>query len=210
MKATMPLRRPVRLQSQRGVTLIVALIVLVLMTLAAIGLMRSNDTANLIAGNLAFKQAATLSADPGVEAAIAWLEANNTGAFLDVDAPQVGYTASSLSNAGLPLGEAFWNQMQASGVCNLPMVGGVCGVNPVSDVAGNSVSFMIQRLCNSAGNRNGAGCAVVAGNVNSSGNNVGAGEIQLTAGSNAVFYRITVRVVGPRNSASYVQAIVSM
>lgn len=195
---------------QRGVTLIVALVVLVLMTLAAIGLMRSNDTTNLIAGNLAFKQAATLSADPGVETAIAWLEANNTGAFLDVNAPQVGYTASSLNNGGLPLGEGFWNQMSASGVCNLPMAGGVCSVNPVADAAGNTASFMIQRLCNAAGNRNGAGCAVVAGGVNSSGNNEGAGEVQLTAGSNTVFYRITVRVIGPRNSASYVQAIVSM
>jgi Tfp pilus assembly protein PilX len=40
----------------RGAVLFIALIVLVAMTLAGIAIMRSVDTATLIAGNLAFKQ----------------------------------------------------------------------------------------------------------------------------------------------------------
>ena len=195
---------------QQGVVMMVALVILVVMTLAGIALMRSMDTTNLIAGNMAFKQAATHSADSGVEQAIAWLEANNAGAFLDSNAAASGYTASSANNAALPLGEAFWTQMSASGVCNLPVVGGVCSAAPAANGAGNRVSYMIQRLCASAGNRNGAGCSIVTGTIVATGNNEGAGEEHLTGTSSAVYYRITVRVVGPRNSVSYVQAIVSL
>jgi Tfp pilus assembly protein PilX len=198
------------LPRQQGVVMMVALVILVVMTLAGIALMRSMDTTNLIAGNMAFKQAATHSADSGVETAIAWLEANNAGSFLDNNIPVVGYTASSPNNAALPLGEAFWTAMTASGVCNLPMAGGVCSANAVPNASGNRVSFMIQRLCAAAGNRNGAGCSIVTGAVVASGNNEGAGEEQLTGSSTSVYYRITVRVVGPRNSVSYVQAIITL
>ncbi len=195
---------------QRGVVMMVALVVLVVMTLAGIALMRSMDTTNLIAGNMAFKQAATLSGDSGVEAAIAWLEANNAGSFLDVNNPLVGYSASTPNNAGLKLGEAYWTDLVASGVCNLPVAGGVCSPAPVANESGNQISFMIQRLCAIPGNRNSASCATVATSVVSTGNNEGAGEEQLTGTGTAVFYRITVRVVGPRNAVSYVQAIISL
>ena len=65
--------------SQRGIVLIVALIVLVAMTLTGVALMRSTTSGNRVAGNLAFRQSATLSADTGIEAAITWLEANSAG-----------------------------------------------------------------------------------------------------------------------------------
>jgi len=197
-------------RQQGGVVMLVALVVLVVMTMAGIALMRSMDTTNLIAGNMAFKQAATHSADSGVEAAIAWLEANNAGAFLDTSHPEVGYSASSPNNAGLSLGESFWTGLLASGACNLPMAGGVCSAAPVANSSGNQVSFMIQRLCASAGNRNSADCSIVTGTVVATGNNEGAGEESLTGNSTSVYYRITSRVVGPRNAVSYVQAIVSM
>ena len=58
---------------QQGIVLFIALIALVVMSLAAVALIRSVDTNTLIAGNLSFKQAATTSADAGVEAAISQL-----------------------------------------------------------------------------------------------------------------------------------------
>ncbi|MFN4359982.1 MAG: hypothetical protein ACK4F4_04570 [Hylemonella sp.] len=209
------LKRP--RHGQRGVVMMVALVILVVMTLAGISLMRSMDTTNLIAGNMAFKQAATQSSDVGVEAAISWLEANNAGSFLDNSNQPAGYTASTPNNAALALGEAFWNGLAASGVCNLdldpatPVVfPRACVATPKPNASGNSVSYMIQRLCAATGNRNGAGCSIVAGAIVASGNNEGAGEEQLTGQSTAVYYRITVRVVGPRNAVSFVQAIVSL
>src|ERR1044072_4039301 len=58
---------------QRGVVLFIALIVLVALMLASVSLVRSVDTANIIAGNLAFKQASVQAADTGIEAAVAAL-----------------------------------------------------------------------------------------------------------------------------------------
>lgn len=195
---------------QRGVVMLVALIILVVMTLAGLALMRSMDTSNLIAGNMAFQQAATNSADSGVETAIGWLEANNINAGLDAALPNVGYTASTANNAAYPLGEAFWNALAPAGVCFLPMAGGVCSAAPgAPDAAGNTVAFMIQRLCSATGNRNGAGCATSPGTNSSAGNNEGAGEEQLQSNT-AVYYRVTVRVTAPRNTVSYVQSVVSM
>src|SRR2546428_13810539 len=65
---------------QRGVTLFIALIVLVAMTMAAVAMMRSVDTATVVAGNIGFRQSAVNAADQGVQAAYAWLGANVGGA----------------------------------------------------------------------------------------------------------------------------------
>lgn len=202
--------------TQQGMVMVFALIILVLMTLGGLALMRSMDTTNLIAGNMAFQQAATHSTDAGVEAAIGWLETNNaTAGVLDASIPTVGYTASTPAIAANLTGETFWNTFAPSGICLLPLAGGVCSAAPaVPDAAGNTVAFMIQRLCNGTGAPTGNGCALVPGVVagGSQGNNEGAGEELLTAvGVNtAVYYRITVRVSGPRNTRSFVQALVSM
>lgn len=192
--------------------MMVALIVLLLMTLGGLALMRSMDTTNMIAGNLAFQQAATHSADRGVEAATAWLELQNTSGTLDADQPAMGYTASTGNNASYRLGEKLWADVSGNGVCYLPVVAGgvVCTASPgAPDLAGNTTAFVIQRLCNGTGNRNGAFCAVAPGTNSTSGNNEAAGESTISV-STAVYYRITVRVVGPRNIVNYVQSIVSM
>jgi Tfp pilus assembly protein PilX len=60
--------RIVRPHSQRGVVLLIALIILVAMTLAGIGMMRSIDTGSVIAGNMAFKQATLNASDAGTNA----------------------------------------------------------------------------------------------------------------------------------------------
>lgn len=197
-------------RSQTGMVMIVALIILIVMTLGGLALMRSMDTSNLIAGNMAFQQAATHSADTGVEAATAWLESQNNGTSLDAHIPSVGYTASTANNAAYRIGEKLWADLSATGVCLLPMAGGVCSASPgTPDASGNTVSFTIQRLCSATGNRNGAFCAISPGSSSTAGNNEGAGEETIQF-STAVYYRITVRVAGPRNTVGYVQAIVSM
>jgi len=56
-------------RGQRGIVIFIALIALVVMMIAGLALMRSVDTGNLIAGNLAFRQRAVHSADGGVEVA---------------------------------------------------------------------------------------------------------------------------------------------
>lgn len=205
----LPRRAPITVRlarkAQSGVVLIIALIVLVAMTLAAIALVRSVDTNNLIAGNLSFQQAATHSADTGVETAINWLTANNVGTFLESDQAASGY-ASNGNTIGPDLTQnppqswdAFWNATLSARAVTL-----------TSDAAGNTASYVIDRLCNSAGSATGgAGCVASPVVAVSSGNSEEAGEKQLNAPS-SVYYRITVRVAGPRNTVSYVQSVISM
>ena len=58
---------------ERGVVLFVALIVLIIMTLAGLALLRQMTTGVSIAGNIAFKENATSVADRGAEVALQYL-----------------------------------------------------------------------------------------------------------------------------------------
>ena len=216
-----------------GVVLILALLVLVVMTLAAIALTRSVSTSNAIAGNLAFQQAATTSANIGTETAIAWLE-NNTGqtaptssatacptgapvpetTMLACDQNSVtrgsaqGYLAHRQDPAGNTSWMDFWNSSLNQYAVHLP-----------ADAAGNTVSYVIQRLCSGPGDpgspnlqctatpvlvSGGAGsCAATGSNCNSGSNN-------LNSVASQVYYRITVQVAGPRNTQSMTQTVVAM
>lgn len=192
---------------QRGVVLIIALIVLVAMTLAGIALMRSVDTSNLIAGNLAFQQAATHSGDTGIETAISWLEtANLDGVTLSNDDTTNGYAANGSDAAQSPIAGQSWDDYWVKTLTarKVDLNGGN------ADVAGNQVSYVIDRMCNFSGAKTGgASCAASPVVTAATGNAEEAGEIQLNAPS-VVYYRITVRIAGPRNTVSYVQAMVSI
>lgn len=196
-----PVPRPLR--TQRGVVLMIALIMLVSMTLAGIALVRSVDTTTIIAGNLAFKQAATSSGDLGTETAIAWLETNKAGTTLHAHILAQGYSASRSDPGATQSWDAFWKDvLVANGqVVTLPSV----------DSAGNTVAYTIQRLCNGVGDpvSTGVDCAVGQGAGTSAGSSKGAGVIALLYNSQ-VYYRITSRVVGPRNTVSYVQTIIAL
>lgn len=194
----------VRRTRQRGVVLIIALVVLVAMTLAGLALMRSVDTTNLIAGNLAFQQAATRSGDAGVEAAIAFLQGASS-VTLETDSAGNGYAANG-SSAGLnPAAGQSWD---AYWVANLDARKMTLN-NGVADQAGNIISYVIDRMCNNAGGKTtGAACSASPIVTTATGNNESV-EVQLNAPS-VVYYRITVRVTGPKNTVSYVQAMVSM
>ena len=79
---------------QKGVMLIIVLIVLVAMTLAGVAMMRSVDTSTVVAGNIAFKQSGVGAADQGLQAAYTWLIAN-TGAPLNSDSFADGYVSNA-------------------------------------------------------------------------------------------------------------------
>ena len=86
MKAGRINRRRIVVSSrkQRGVVLLIALIILVAMTLAGIGMMRSVDTGSVIAGNLAFQQTTMHANDAGTSTGFSELIAvANTGNTAD-------------------------------------------------------------------------------------------------------------------------------
>ena len=188
----------------RGAVLFIALIVLVAMTLAGIAIMRSVDTATLIAGNLAFKQGAVQSADSGVEQAYQWLIANRPTLWSN--------------NPGQGYNSAYANPVWTSGAT------WASAVTVGTDAAGNTISYQIHRMCNCADTiYNGTSPTCPQGNQCALDNPSGTGAPPPpTAGESftvgapgyladpRVYYRITVRSQGPRSTVSYVQAMVAI
>lgn len=189
---------------QHGVTLFVALIVLVAMTLAGLALMRSVDTNILIAGNLAFRQAATAAADRGIESARSYLNTNVTGSTLWNDQAQSGYYATWQSTVDLTgtnpaLTDFDWNNDGYLVIAN--------------DAGSNEIRYVIHRICQLAGDPNTATANCVKTTTTATGGSAGGTKGAVTYGGQAlpgvqvIYYRVTVRVLGPRNTRSFVQAI---
>jgi len=194
------------IRGQRGVVLLIAMILLIAMSMAGIMLVRSVYTTNIIAGNIAFQQAAMHSSDAGIEAAISWLEANKNGTTLhnsiDKSASNpVAYVAFRQDPIPNQSWEEFWsNALLAANQ-----------VNTLSqDASGNTVAYVIHRLCNGLGDpTTGIGCATAPAKYNVTGGSKGVEVVGLKF-SGQVYYRITTRVSGPRNTVSYVQAVIAM
>jgi type IV pilus assembly protein PilX len=192
-------------RAQRGVILFVALIVLVAMTLTGIALMRSVDTNVLVAGNLAFRQGATAAGDWGVEAARVFLKNTLTASktALDNDQPSNNYYASWQANLDL-IGNGIGTPFDWTGTTTA--VG--------TDSAGNEVRYVVHRMCQNPGTStaSGANCVRTSGSSGSSpadGGTKGTVSYSTLAlpAPTVIYYRVTVRILGPRNTLSYVQAM---
>lgn len=202
--------RHVSFQSrQRGVILFIALIVLVAMTLAAIALVRSVDTSNVVAGNLAFKESTINAADQGTNQAVQWLNGNTGTGTLNNDNLAVAGNILYYSSGQLASGEKWWTVLSAWT--------GFSG-SPYTDTIGNQIYVIINRMCtqpNTTYNGNGAGgvaniCSLyfpTSGSSTGGSMTVGSFNFQ---GNPQLYYRITSRVLGPRNTISFVQTMVTM
>lgn len=192
-------------RAQRGAVLFISLIVLVAMSLAGLAMMRGVDTGALIANNLAFKQGATIAGDAGIEAARSWLMAN-TGATLYNDQPGVtngtGYWATWQQGLDFTSSDAdTTNNFDWS----------TRSVALAADAAGNQVNYVIHRMCDAVGNPASINCIRVTdstGSTASSSKGAAAFGTYAISSPSQAFFRITVRVIGPRNTVSYVQAVV--
>lgn len=203
------------MRHQQGVVLFIALIVLVAMTLAGIGLVRSVDTGNLVAGNMAFKQGATLAGDAGTEQAIVWLTPLNGSATLYTNNAAAGYYATSQStldptnrNSAATIPAVDWEDNNCSGltfsVCVKPA--------PAVSVGDNSVSYIIHRLCLAELDPNSVSNTCVTYQSSSS-TSPKRGEIKYGDDKRfeplpGPYYRIVSRVKGPRNTVSFVEAMI--
>jgi len=209
-----PIRRsPAARRKQHGMALFFALVCLVAIMLSAVMLVRSVDTSTLIAGNLAFQQAATVTGDSGAEQAIVWLagveSANATKNVLNdpthafnIDNPTAGYYASLDPAKSLTASSGshfLWDDTDSA-------------VLPVEN--GNTVRYIIQRMCRASGvaikdtNCLFSSAAIINGQQNIPlPQEVCSGPGCPVAGQTPQV-RITSRITGPKNTLSYVQTFV--
>lgn len=182
------------MQQQKGLVLFVALIALVAMSLAAAALVRSVDSGVLVAGNLAFKQSAIMSAETGI--ADAYKHINTNLASLDTSA--AGYFAlfddakDLKSNSTWGTGNSF---LVAS-----------------DGISGNETRYILQRMCWAVGAPNDTPNNCLTGDGTEAPNSQSVKTYTNLApgpsSSQSVVYRVTVRVTGPKNTKSYLQAFV--
>jgi type IV pilus assembly protein PilX len=186
---------------QEGVVLFISLIVLVAMSLAGIALMRSVDTATLVTGNLAMKQSSVHSSQLAIAEAAQWLSSNSAGTGLHSSNPGAGYFASAPQIDPDWFKASTWDGGQVAAAN-----GGV------ADSAGNKIRYVIHRLCtesDAAHNGNGGSgapnqCARYFPTESTSGGSMKAGA-ETFLGRPEIFYRLTVRVDGPRGTVTIAQ-----
>jgi type IV pilus assembly protein PilX len=199
---------------QRGVVLFIALIVMVAMSLAAIALMRSVDTTSQVIANLAFRQASILPANLAIEDAA-------SGLFVDAGGPRImntwaddstqnyyakhDQTWDSKNKPSVPDGvpQPLWTKTSALGL----------GRQLPQDGSGNTVTYIIERMCNpdvAAPGNDGTGKASEGWCDLGTPKGGGKHTINEAAAFNfppQPFYRVTVRVDGPQNTVSFLQAM---
>ena len=195
-----PLRGAVTARHERGVVLFVALIVLIVMTLAGLALLRQMSTGVSIAGNIAFKENATSVADRGTEVALQYL--TGPGAALSLDSMPNGYHSSWENGATDPT-----IRRRSHGTR-----GRLTLVSPDQAETGNTAQLIIHRLCllpNQPINAVGQRCSdapVVDDGASTGGGSYGPGGV-LPPATPSPFYRVTTKVKGPRNTVSYTQVL---
>ncbi len=192
--------------------LVIALVALVSLSLAGLALMRAVSTGVLVAGNLGYKRATLMASSHALETARNWLLLNTTA--LNADNAAVGYWSTWGDGTGGAPGTGG-NPGQLDGT--LPLDGtrtGWVASTTVANAGWLSFSYVIHRMCDpalgSGVSANATSCIGVSstGSAGSSMGGTAYGRPQLAMTTSNAFFRVSVAVQGPRNSTSFVQAMV--
>lgn len=219
-----PTVRPRALRSryrnaQHGVIVFIALIALLVLSLAAVALLRSTDTAGVISGNVAFKEASTGAADTGAERAFNALPAL---AVADADVPNRYFRLMQAVDANGVPSTINWT--------NVPCYDNVGGATAISctDESAYRVQYVIDRLCTTAPATTDPVTLLTSKCVAGQPFSAGGGSVGNDISSHAqttnvlgsltpppptrptIHYRVTVRVLGPRNTSSIVQTTIEL
>lgn len=204
---------------ERGIALAVVLVALLLMSIAAVGLVRMVDTSNLIIGNLAFKQAATSASDRGAERAIKYLQPKLGGNTLFSDKEDDGYYASSLAELDISGNSSStarilvdWNNDN----CAYATASTYASCKEASLAEGDNgyvSQYIIARMCKTTGDPNASAnnCAKpvsTTGDASPKRGELKYGDDKRFEGSSGPYFRIVVRTTGPRNTVSFTETYV--
>jgi Tfp pilus assembly protein PilX len=202
--------------AQRGVVLFITLVVLVALALGALAMFRGSLGASMIATNVVYRQAALNLADNGVQLATAAISAKAAAGQINADDSVNGYFSAIPANEPLSYADtAIWNEGADSVLLTAPQVcsSNAACVTEVTKGQGFAVYYKVHRMCtvpnaayNAANNR----CALtVKTGGTSPGGSLGIGATQFT-GNPMLYFRITTRVDGPRNTRMVTQTVVAL
>jgi len=192
------------MQQQKGVVLWITLMIMIVLLGATLLIARNTAIGLGIEGNLAFKKNATALGDVGTEEALAWLK-NQSGATLYKNNNSNGYFASWNALIDDPAKLSWKHAKEAAS----------------GHVSGYSVDYLIHRMCkvkglpsaglryeeHPDGTRTALGAQECVYTASKEGSRM-VGVTPLPPKVGKVFYRVTSRIKGPRNTVSYVQSMV--
>lgn len=190
------------LASQRGIATLIAIIALLIMTIAVLALVRSSDTSSQIAGNFAFRRDLTNQAQIAVSQAGAAFATGGllaTEAARQADNPGANYSATMLSPP---------TAKPSQGIPSVLLASDYTFDNNTNFTAGNftdngvTLRYVIDRLCTATGPPSALTC--VQGQQSS--DKGGTAGIQKAGGSFIPVYRITIRASGPHNTQAFLQS----
>lgn len=216
-----------RVSRQRGVSMLFALCALAILTMGAVALVRSIDTASLVLGNVSLKRDALQAGSVAAEQAVTFLSANQ-GPQLENDQPGQGYYATAFPNLD-PTGSSVktnapnlvlvdWdaNGCAVSGVDGRPVV---CLAAPMSVKVNesNEARYVITRLCAAAGPPTGnlSNCVSLPATQSSSSTTqrgaitfgIGGGRFSSPRAPGTT-YRIITRTKGARGTVAFSETMV--
>jgi len=190
---------------QRGVALLIALIMLTAMMMAGISMFRKLGSGAILAGNLTFTSAAIGSAEQGSEAARTRLMTSST---TTLQSSAAGYfPASCYTSTG---NDATPTNCAAAGAAPFDPTtfdwDGASTLVAADDGAGNEVRYVIHRMCSMAGS-----LSRIVGGASQQCSFASTLEVKEHTDQPdpkvtiAPLYRITTRVRGPRDTVAYTQ-----
>lgn len=179
------IRRPLRpRRAERGVTILVVLLLLSVMVLGGMALARMTEIGTLATGNNAAREVSLQASEVGINTAYMATRA----------------LASEESNAG----NWYWATTQAADANGIPSV---TWANAPEVVVGSySVRYVVERMCNTAPVTDTLRQCLVRQVPQVSSSRVGHEEVDPP---NTRQFRITVRVTGPKDTETWVQTLVS-
>jgi Tfp pilus assembly protein PilX len=183
---------------QGGFSLLMTLLSLLILTLSSMAMMAMLKAGVTTSGNIAFRQAAVRAGDVAVEDAVTWLSSQGSEYLKDTHIDQ-GYYASN-DPAFNPATYDFANVGMAR--------------SHGSAVSGYTLYYVIHRMATTSGLTctDNAGCLyppiVTAAETGQGTSRSGGGGYSagISGATGAVYYRVTVKIVGPRYNNRFVQA----
>ena len=170
-------------RAERGVTMLVVLLLMSVMLLGGLALARMTEIGVLATGNSSYREASLQASEVGVNTAYARVR--------------------TITNEEAHSGNWYWATMQAQ-TAGLPTV--VWASAPEVVVGSYSVRYVVERMCDTAPVTAPLRQCLVKQVPKGGSSRVGMEEIDPP---NSRQFRITVRVTGPKDTETWVQSLVT-
>jgi len=171
---------------QRGVTMLVVLLLMVVMALGGMALARMTEIGTLASGNSAFREASLQASEVGLNTAY------------------MAVRAIAPADEGTSVGTWYWATIQNVDTAGIPLLN--FAVAPEVVVGSYSVRYIVERMCTVANVTATLRECLVKQAPQTESARVGQDRLDPP---NSRQFRITVRVTGPKSTETWVQSLIT-